>query len=297
MPLHCPRTARERILAMGSAGSGKTRMWLSIAKMVEKTHAPSIFYVIDTDMAVERMVSGETFESLEGRIQYMVWDQNALVPPHLTRDKRLGLKGSFVKDEARGLVEDPRLVVFEPYEWPEYMDALKQSIHAITNEDWLIVDLANPAWDVVQDFYIDLIFNRESADFYLAARETNKKGGALDGDKDWSNINKLYREFSQPLLRLRGHLFLCTGVKGVQTEGGRVDPKEIRVLFGPHGVKPEGQKALPFMTHTIIYVKEFTPGVWKMTAVKDRERTKVEDVTVNDFVMQYMLPVAGWKLS
>ncbi len=295
MPLHCPYPARERILAMGAHGSGKTRMWLTIAKYAEKLKSPGTFYVLDTDMAVRRMMSGENFSGLAPRTQFMVWDANAPVPANLRQRKET--KGTFVPDPGLPIVEDPRLIVFEPYEWVEYMDALKRSVLAITNDDWLVIDLANPAWDAVQDFYVDLIFKQDSADFYLAARETGKKGAPLDGDKDWSNINRLYREFSQPLLRLRGHLFLCTGVKAVQTEGGRIDPKDVRVTFGPHGVKPEGQKQLPHMAHTILLLKEFTPGVWQTTTVKDRERERLTGATVSDFVMQYLVPVAGWKLG
>jgi len=48
----------ERILALGSAGSGKTKGWLSIAQWAHKTKSPAKFYVIDSDEAMPRMMSG-----------------------------------------------------------------------------------------------------------------------------------------------------------------------------------------------------------------------------------------------
>ena len=227
MPLHPNSLRRERILAMGTSGAGKTRMWLSIAKLAEQLRSPGTFHVLDTDLAVVAMLDGEHFGLLADRTQWMDYQPSATG------------KGSWTP---RNEVEDPRIVVYEPYEWPEYVDAITDLRPKLKPDDWVVVDLHNPAWDAVQDYYIDLMFKKDSTDFYLEARAQNKKGGALDGDKDWSNINRMYREFANPLARLNCHLFLVTGVKAVQLDGGRADAKDIRVAFGPHGVKPAGQK-------------------------------------------------------
>lgn len=48
---------RERILAMGSFGTGKTTAWLSIARWAEATGSDAQFYAIDTDAAVQHMVT------------------------------------------------------------------------------------------------------------------------------------------------------------------------------------------------------------------------------------------------
>lgn len=285
MPLHCPKPARERILAMGAPGSGKTRMWLTIAKKAEQLKSPGTFYVQDTDMAVRRMIGESDFLLLQSRTQFMRYETSA----------NPSQPGKWVPDGE--VVENPRIVVYEPYEWPEYITAMQQSARAANNDDWLVVDLANPAWDAVQDEYIDHVFKKDAVDFYLEARMANKKGGALDGEKDWQHINRMYREWSKHLLRWRGHVFLCTGVKAVTTEGNRADAKEVRITFGGIGVKPEGQKHLWHSMHTIIYVVEFKPGEWLATVPKDREREKLTGKPLNDFVMDYLVPVAGWKLA
>lgn len=56
-PLHAPIPSPERILTFGPAGSGKTTAWLDIAKWSARTNSPAKFYVLDTDFAVERMLT------------------------------------------------------------------------------------------------------------------------------------------------------------------------------------------------------------------------------------------------
>lgn len=283
MALHPPSARRERILAMGTSGAGKTRMWLSIAKLAEQLKSPGTFYVLDTDLAVPAMLDGEHFAALLPKTQWMDYEPSS------------SGNGKWVP---RGeVIEDPRIVVYEPYDWPEYIDSVNDLKRKMDNDDWCVVDLHNPAWDAVQDYYIDLVFRKDASDFYIEARQQNKKGGALDGDKDWSNINRMYREFANPLARLRGHLFLVTGVKSVQMDGGRADTKDIRVAFGPHGVKPAGQKMTHHMVNTIVLAQEFRPSEWVWTSVKDRERELMVSVDAVDFAKDYLVKRAGWKLA
>lgn len=290
MPLHAGTPARERILGMGVGGAGKTRAWLTIAKKAEMLKSPGTFYVLDTDAAVERMLAGDNFAILRDRTQYMRHEAN--------RDT--SKPGTWVLDESRGVVDNPRMYVCELESWGEsmwpcYVDFSKQFARLVTNDDWIVVDLFSPAWGEVHDYYVDTVHKKDVAAFYLAAR--GQKGNPLDGDKDWSNINRMYREFIGPLNRLRCHLFITTSVKDLQTEGARADKKDVRLLFGTAGVKPEGQKMTHHLTHTIIYFREFMPGEWHMTVLKDRERQKpAADIVHRDFVSDYLIPIAGWKL-
>lgn len=289
MPFRPPTARRERILAFGSAGSGKTGMWLSIAKRYEQLKTPGTFYVLDTDIALPAMLStpaehGGRFESLLDRTQWMDYVPSASP----------SLPGTW---QPRNEVEDPRLVVLEPYDWPEYVDGAKFIGSTMVNDDWFVSDLHNPAWSAVQDYYIDLIHKKDTVSFYLSARQANAKGNPLDGDKDWSNINRMYKEFTSPIVRARGHVFLCTSVKGVQTEGGRVDPKEVRVAYGQFGVRPDGQKLTDHLVHTVIFAQEFRSGEWTWSTAKDREREKMVGQPAGDFAMDYLMKIGGWKLA
>lgn len=64
MPFHATVPRRERILAMGPAGSGKSTAWLNIAEWYHKTETPGRLFVADTDLAWEgqRPVDGHLDE-------------------------------------------------------------------------------------------------------------------------------------------------------------------------------------------------------------------------------------------
>jgi hypothetical protein len=53
--LHPPTTRRERILAYGAPGAGKSSIWLAIAEWIYKSKSDSRVWVVDTDMAWDAM--------------------------------------------------------------------------------------------------------------------------------------------------------------------------------------------------------------------------------------------------
>jgi hypothetical protein len=55
-----PYTSRERILAIGAGGAGKTSAWLSIAEKCPDAH----FYALDTELNVDRMLEGRTLPNV-----------------------------------------------------------------------------------------------------------------------------------------------------------------------------------------------------------------------------------------
>jgi hypothetical protein len=59
MPLHSPLLARERILSTGGSGTGKSFDLLTIARMSQRTRSDAVFYVADTDYAIDRMLETE----------------------------------------------------------------------------------------------------------------------------------------------------------------------------------------------------------------------------------------------
>lgn len=62
--LHPKGTARERLLLIGGAGTGKTTAHLSIAKKVPT----SKFFVLDSDFAIDRMIENENLPNVEHRL-------------------------------------------------------------------------------------------------------------------------------------------------------------------------------------------------------------------------------------
>lgn len=249
-----PPGVRERILSVGGFGSGKTTSWLNIAKWSHDTGSDARFYVLDTDSSVGHMLS---------------------VPDSQYADL-------------------DNVTLFEVYDWTEYTEALNASTAAVRpNLDWIVVDFASSAWDAVQEYYVAQVYKTNIDEFFFEQTKARKSGNPLDGWKDWSIINRLYKQWANTLIhRHQGHVFMVAGAKVLSDSADR----SVRALFGAHGIQPTGQKHLGHLPHTVILNRVGGPGEVFMTTVKDRERPVMDNVALHQFAVDYLVTVAGWSL-
>lgn len=245
----------ERILCYGPEGSGKSRNILSIARWHQDRGSDAVFRVLDTDFAYKRMLIGE-FSDLEN------------------------------------------IEVFEADAWPDYPRLAKKIRDTNRPEDWMVVDLASTPWSVVQDHYIERVFDTDLSDYWEAARKQGKTkdGTPLDGWQDWGIINKMYRDFEQWIHRAHCHVYATAGARQlVQSRGSVNEAADVVRDYGRIGFKPEGQKGLGHLFHTVLYCQAGPRGTWFVTTAKDRERKTCAGVQLGEFSIQYLLKVARWK--
>jgi hypothetical protein len=179
------------------------------------------------------------------------------------------------------------------YEWPEYEAAIKSFGPKVGPDDWTIVDFVSPAWEAVQNFYINEIFKTDSADYFLQARKNLKGGNPLDGWKDWQYINRLYKAWINAYLhRVGGHKYMTAQAESIR----ETDDKALRALFGSFGVRPRGQKELGYQAHTILLGSGNRAGETFVTTIKDRERSPLSEKPITEFAVDYLVQVAGWTL-
>lgn len=259
MPLHPLIPAPERILAFGPAGSGKTSNWLDIAKWSVRTKSPARFFVLDTDFAVERML-----------ISY----------PEII----------------------PYTSITTGYDWQDYVTFQKFVLTNATPDDWVIIDFMGSAWDVVQQHFVEEVFKKDIGDYFLQARKELSSGSknlaALDGWTDWSVVNGLYRQWVNPLL-FKGRYNIYATAKSDQLSGDKkpTEDAQTRALLLPYGVKPKGQKDLPYQFHTLLLTgRDNRTGDRTLTTIKDRERSEVKGLAVSSFTMDYLKGVGSWEL-
>lgn len=254
--IRCPHDSRERILAYGAGGSGKTNAWLEWLRAMPQSTA----WVIDTDRAVERMVEDARFAALKDRIELCQIFDGEDFPRYK----------EFAKRAAATMGRDDLLVVdLADKPWSH---AEEYFISRIFTED-------------MEEFYLQ----------HRAGLEGSKKGGkggALDGWKDWGVINRLYFGFANQLLKANGHVFLCCPEQKVTDE----DDRDTQRLFGSVNYKPKGQKLIAHVPHTVLrFVGNQARKSWLMTTVKDRGRVELDAEPVRRFTSDYLVKVAGWE--
>ena len=202
----------------------------------------------------------------------------------------------------RSLQEFPDLKnvhIYPVAEWPEYRKAQKEIADKARENDWIVVDMVDKAWSAVQRYYVGEIFDQEMGEYFLEARRKVKKDtkslfagrdAALKGWLDWPVVNRLYEDFIFPLVyRSPAHLYLATAAQAVSDE----DEKEVREVYGPYGLRPAGQKSLPYQPDTVLLLTHARDGYY-ITTIKDRGGRKyLEKVRLHNFALQYG-KVAGW---
>ena len=180
------------------------------------------------------------------------------------------------------------------FDWPDYMRFVDTVRQQSQPDDWVIIDLLDPAWEAVQSYYIQQVFGEDIDSFFLEHRKNMKKGeGALDGWKDWGVINKMYKAFSNKLFfGIDRHILATAKVEKVSEQ----DTKEVRSIYGPYGVKPKGQKETSHAFHTVMLLTFAKPGEWYINTIKDRGRAPYSGTLINNFALDYLIKVAGWKM-
>ena len=251
---------RERHLAYGGSGSGKTKAWLDIAQAYEDAGIDGDFHVLDTDYAVERML----FEGYPD------------------------------------LVASGRVKTTVPYDgWADYQTFSRGLKKNVGPDDWVIVDLMDEAWEEVQNFYSNEVFGEDKGDYFLTRRKdmkNPKKDNMFEGYTDWNVIKPLYASFSKGIFYShRGHVFVTAGAAAVSRGGGSFgDSKEIVSTFGHVGLKPTGNKRLMHNVHSAILFTQDKKG-WSITTAKDRERVMLKNEDIDNFADDYLRKIANWK--
>jgi len=258
---------RERILAFGPPGSGKSHQWLLLARWLKPTGA--VFRIIDTDDAIARMLA-EEFPDLNAE-------------------------------------NGGNVYLYPVFDWQEYVNAKNIVLKESEDNDWVVVDMADNAWKAVQGYFIQEVFKTDIADYFLKARielaaagDKNAKGKAarnlqpMKGWIDWPVINRIYDSFMLPLVyRNRAHLYMTAKASTISTE----DDKETRNIYGPFGVRPSGQKDLAHQVHTeFLFQLGEDFGEWEFSTIKDRSRKLYDHAKLISLPKQYFMGQLGWSV-
>lgn len=185
----------------------------------------------------------------------------------------------------------------EVYGWEDYNSALDHIQENAKEGDWLVIDMIDAAWDSVQEYFSQQVFQEDLADYFLEARKTlsdkDKSLDALEGWKDWVVIKKLYKRWlDKALFAGPYHIFAAAKAQTVEKN----DPATIRAAFW-NGSRPAGEKNLAHLFHSVLYLEhrmDKGKDTWTLTTMKDRGSRYVDSLKVQNFAMQYLVGIAGW---
>lgn len=178
---------REKILVYGDAKRGKTSSWLSIATLYQQTETPGTFWVIDTDDAMERMLSGRGLKNVD------------VFPARKWAQYREGAERAVSSAETGDWI----VVDFIDRAWEKV-------------RDWYLAE--------INDETPDQYFLRMKKELKDAGRGGKKNRMSLYDEIDWDVVKPEYAAFIEPLLYdTKAHLFFVCEEKAVWKEGKPTD--------------------------------------------------------------------------
>lgn len=259
MALHPPGPRRERILAYGQSGAGKSNGWVAIAEWIARTKADAKVYAIDTDLAWDAM------RPVDGHLDSVV-----IATPIYEWDD---YKPAIHRVQQSSRPQDWFVIDLVDKVWDESQEGYVNKVFGVDiDEFYLKAKMANDAamiggdygtnWTHVKKMYQSVVgmIPRFQGHVYCAATATSVKKPD-EGAK-----------------RTAFH-----------------DDVEVVEKYGKFGWKPSGEKKLAHLFHTEVLFSE-TPSGYKLSVVKDRQRERITGVNVSpDFVTAYLMKVAGWK--
>jgi len=189
------------------------------------------------------------------------------------------------------------VIIYPVFDREEWAVAVEDILANAGEDDWVCIDRADVLWDATQDYYIQEVFGESMDEFFLRARKEmiankDKKFVPLDGWKDWSIVNKIYRSLWNKLTRpdVPFHLYIATSATEIEEK----DERLIKRTFSFLGVKPGGQKALSYGVHTVLYF-DYEGDSWRVTTAKDRGRKYLDHQKLVSLPHQYLMAIAGWR--
>lgn len=279
----------ERILLAGIESTGKSSAILSIARRCPA----STFYIIDNDNSITRLLATE-YSDLTMQAEYMYGLDNP---------------------DTEYVSEDGNLVVYHCKGWEQNVEALDHAIGQAQPNDWITVDTISALWSGVTKWYTEEMYGNRMDRYLLTKRKEfeevkadydkrkaqgkggrkDKKpamGGSLEGWNDYGVINPIFEERVRNFLKYPPcHVLVTSEIKSTSKD----DDPAVKKMFGPFGVKPEGQKRGGHDVHTVLWVQRSRQGKHTLTTIKDRGRPDMLDSEFDDFAKDYLYKKAGWR--
>jgi hypothetical protein len=259
--MKAPSGRRERVLLYGRSGSGKSSAWLSLASWAEDTDTALTIHLGDTDHAYDAVAD---IPEISSHVSCTDLDVN---------------------------------------EYPQWLEWAKETRVKVSRDDWVVVDMIDKAWLGAQThFWYQMSNGDPLADVYLrnqkAIDSKGEDGEYMGGSHgaNWGIINKYYGAFFQQVVSMPCHVMCIAPAAQIRDDSKPEEKNQWKI-----GWKPQGQKDLPHGFHTVLFAAETADRGWVYTSIRERGpigrvgRRMLKGERVEDFVVTYLMGVAGWR--
>lgn len=255
--LRSPHMFPERLLLFAGGGGGKTEACLQIARHIGLGH----MHVYENDIS-------------------FAWDR-ALATDFQDVDQA----GKVTLNPADGT-------------WQNTLETVTNMVGSADANagDWIVLDSMTPTWEQVRSWYLQQVYGEDAAGYLINlkkeyADDMSAYAKALADSMNYDIINKEYNRLYGLLFKWKGNLAVTAEAAQIGTREG----DEEKMIFGHLGYKPAGQKRLHYIASTNVFLVHRSRDVWVMSTAKDRNRDDMENAQVENFALDYLVQVAGWK--
>lgn len=284
-------TPRERILAGGPAGSGKTYAFLKVVQ-----HMPKASHLaIEVDDGFAKLLLSE-FPDIAATCYE--WSND--------------------KWEPKAVQRGTKLRVFHCSSFKQVLSAqreLERLVQAgeITGDSWVSIDgidllYNNMRYELIEKGLTTRANTKNSniEDAWDAALEQRGKGAPLLDGGDWDMIHSFYENLlGYCAFKIPANLFCTTNVTTIEDKSP-FERDDIKDFYNSLGVKLkfEGQKRTVRVFDTLLLFKHnpgnYTINIWKDRGGQGRKwntgrHSTLMDYTNNDFYTDIGVKLFGWK--
>jgi hypothetical protein len=259
MPLHTNSPRLEKILGFGLSNSGRSSMWIALADWIAQTGSDAKVHVGLTDNS---------------------WDD---------------VRYDRIEEVVR--VRDLDIRDFRP--WMEWVEGLE-----VKRDDWVVVDRADVAYEAAQQTFHMEDSGRGMLEVLMEDKKAKDTKGAqgkyMAGAHgvNWDLAKRYYFSVMGRLDKINCHRLYIADAREIRED----NPQAVALRDKwKGGVYPKGQGDLPGPCMTWLYCAEGNKGhvyttIRDKTAIGQEGRELLKGEVVSDFVMTYLVPVAGWEL-
>jgi hypothetical protein len=187
-------------------------------------------------------------------------------------------------------------------DWEEFVQTFMEILKEGDEDDWLVIDPATATWQMVQSWFSDQVHGTDIGAHMVRLRKETKDISSfnkeLTSDMTWPVINKVYQDgFYKNYRKWRGHTLVCCEAVAVRKDADSAEKAE----YGFIGQKPAGQKTMPYIGATNLYLDHPKKDEWRFTTTKDRSRELQEKISFDmhkageTFAEKYLVDIAGWE--